>query len=94
MSRPRVDLRVDRGVDTLEVRWDVGATQGGTRFDRLPDASPEWLGAADELLEGADRRTADRVLDALAAWAEAEGLELAVWWDDEGVEVLGRPDPR
>ncbi|MFP5379594.1 MAG: LpxI family protein, partial [Vicinamibacteria bacterium] len=40
------------------------------------------------LLDGADRRLQPRVLDAVAEVARSEGLELGVWRDDEGVELL------
>ena len=83
-----LSVDVDRNADHLLVRWSDGRSAGSCRFDRLPGTVPEWLGSADELLEGADRRTEGRVLDAVAAWGAAEGLEIGVWYDDAGVEVL------
>lgn len=89
MSRPGpVEVSVERAPDHLVVRWSDGRASGSCRFDHLPDTSPAWLGSADELLEGADRRTEGRVLDAVARWAADAGLEVGIWHDDAGVEVL------
>lgn len=89
MSRGRpVEASLDRSGDLLTVRWSAGDASGSCRFDRLPGTTPEWLGSADELLEGADRRVEGRVLDAVAQLAQAEGLELGLWRDDQGVELL------
>jgi hypothetical protein len=87
-SAGRVEVDVERAADHLVVRWTDGRTSGSCRFDRLVDASPGWLGAADELLEGADRRTERRVIDAVAAWSAGAGVELGIWHDDAGVELL------
>ncbi len=83
-----VDVVVERDGDHVTVRWTSGDATGECRFDRLPGTVPEWLGAADDLLEGADRRLEGRVLDAVAERARVEGLELGIWYDDAGVEVL------
>lgn len=84
----RVEVRVDRATDHLLVRWSAGAAAGTCRFDHLPGTTPEWLGSADELLEGADRRLEGRIVGAVAELAEREGLQLGLWHDDAGVEVL------
>ena len=84
----RIELDVDRRADHLVVRWTDGRASGSCRFDHLPDTTPAWLGSADELLEGADRRTEGRVLDAVATWARDQRLELGIWHDDGGVELL------
>lgn len=89
MSRPapvRADL--ERHADHVVVRWTAGDVAGSCRFDHLPGTHPEWLGAAEELLEGADRRLERRVLDAVAELGRGEGVELGLWHDDEGVELL------
>ncbi len=70
------------------VRWTAGDAEGTCRFDHLPGTTPEWLGSADDLLEGTDRRLEGRVLDAVARLATDEGLELGIWHDDQGVELL------
>ena len=89
MSRTaRVTASLERGADHVVVRWTAGTASGSCRFDHLPGTHPEWLGSADELLAGADRRLEPRVLDAVAELGGREGLELGVWHDDEGVEVL------
>lgn len=89
MSRNRpVSASVERAGDRVVVRWSAGDTEGACRFDHLPGTAPEWLGSADELLEGTDRRLEGRVLDAVAELARAEGLELGIWHDDQGVETL------
>jgi hypothetical protein len=82
----RVDL--ERAAGHLVVHWTAGDHGGSCRFDHLPGTRPEWLGSGAELVEGADRRLERRVLDAVAALAEREGLELGLWHDDQGVEVL------
>lgn len=83
-----VEVTVERAADHLLVEWSDGRGAGSCRFDRLPGTTPEFLGAADELLEGADRRAERRILDALARWAEEAGLEVGVWHDGGGVEIL------
>ncbi len=93
MSRPRVEVTVTRrddghGASWLEVAWQDGRAAGGGRIDHVPGADPPWLGAADELTDGADRRAAGRVLDGVAAWARGQGLRIGVWHDGEGVELL------
>lgn len=82
-------MTVDRGADHLTVDWTDGRSSGSCRFDRIADASPEWLGSAEDLLEGADRRLEGRILAAVADWATSEGLELGIWHDDAGIELLG-----
>lgn len=77
-----------RAPDHVVVRWSAGDTEGSCRFDHLPGTAPAWLGSSDELLEGADRRLEGRVLDAVAELARTEGLELGLWHDDQGVELL------
>lgn len=89
MSRNRpVSASLERAGDHLVVRWRAGDVDGSCRFDHLPGTAPEWLGSADELLDGADRRLEGRVLDAVAALATAEGIQLGIWHDDQGVELL------
>ncbi len=83
-----VVVTLDRATDHLVVRWRSGEVEGACRFDHLPGTAPEWLGSADELLEGADRRLEGRVLDAVAGLARDEQVELGLWHDDQGVEVL------
>ena len=83
-----VSVSVDRGLEHLDVRWSDGRRSGSCRFDRVEGVVPEWLGSADELLEGADRRTADRVVAALSSWATEAGLVLGIWEDGGGVELL------
>lgn len=87
-SGRRVTASLDRAGDHLVVRWQAGDVEGACRFDHLPGTAPEWLGSADELLDGADRRLEGRVLDAVARLAADEGLELGIWHDDQGVELL------
>lgn len=84
----RVEVTIDRHEDHLVVSWTNRTGAGSCRFDRLPDATPEWLGAAHELLEGAARRDEGAILDAVADRAAAAGLQLGIWHDDEGVELL------
>ena len=84
----RVDLTVDRGGDHLLVRWSDARTSGSCRFEHVEGAVPEWLGSAEELFEGADRRAAARIVDALTAWADDAGLVLGIWEDGGLVEVL------
>ena len=79
---------MDRHEDHLVVRWSDARSSGTCRFDRIPGTSPEWLGSADELLEGADRRQEARILGAVGDWVGAAGLDLGVWHDDAGVEQL------
>lgn len=83
-----VQVEVERGRDHLLVSWDDGRRQGSCRFDHLPGTAPEYLGSADELLESADRRSEGRILDAVGRWAEQEGIQLGIWHDDEGIELL------
>ncbi len=84
----RVTVDVTRHPDHLVVRWTDGRTSGSGRFDRLDHVVPEWLGSADELLEGADRRSESQIVDAVATWASAAGVQLGIWRDDAGVELL------
>lgn len=83
-----VSASLEREGDHLLVRWTAGDVEGSCRFDHLPGTAPEWLGSADELLEGADRRVEGRVLDAVAALARTEGIGLGLWHDDQGVDLL------
>jgi len=83
-----VDIEVDRHEDHLVVRWSDARSSGSCRFDRVPGTMPEWLGSADDLLDGADRRQESRVLDAVGRWASDAGLTLGVWHDDAGVDLL------
>ena len=83
-----VAVTVDRAGDHLVVHWVAGQAQGSCRFDHLPGTTPEWLGSGEEMLEGTDRRSEKRVIDAVAAWAAEAGLELGLWFDDAGVELL------
>jgi len=84
----RVTASLERGGDHVLVRWSAGDAEGTCRFDHLPGTTPEWLGSADDLLEGTDRRLEGRVLDAVARLATDEGIELGIWHDDQGVELL------
>ena len=86
--RPPVAATIERRDDHLLVRWTAGEAAGSCRFDHLPGTDPEWLGAAEELLEGTDRRSEARVLEAVAGAARQEGLELGIWHDGQGVERL------
>lgn len=89
MSRGQpVAASLERSADHVTVRWSAGAITGSCRFDHLPGTTPAWLGSADELLEAADRRLEGRVLDAVAAVARSSGVELGIWHDDGGVELL------
>ena len=89
MSRGQpVTASLERAGDHVLVRWSAGDASGTCRFDHLPGTTPEWLGSADELLEGTDRRLEGRVLDAVARLATDEGIELGIWHDDQGVELL------
>lgn len=83
-----VSASVLRAPDHVVVRWSAGDVEGSCRFDHLPGTTPAWLGSAEELLDGADRRLEGRVLDAVAELARTEGLELGLWHDDQGVELL------
>ena len=83
-----VDLDVDRHDDHLSVRWADARAGGSCRFDRIVGTSPEWLGSAEDLFEGADRRQEQRIVVALSAWAEGNGLEIGIWHDDAGIEIL------
>lgn len=86
--RGPVRATLERAADHLVVRWSAGSGEGACRFDHLPGTAPEWLGSADELLDGADRRTEGQVLDAVATLAREAGLDLGIWHDDQGVELL------
>jgi len=86
--RPAVTASLERHDDHLLVRWSAGDASGSCRFDHLPGTDPEWLGPADDLLDGADRRLEGRVLDAVAALADREGVVLGLWHDGEGVDRL------
>ncbi len=89
MSRGQpVTASLERSGDHVLVRWTAGEAEGTCRFDHLPGTTPEWLGSADDLLEGTDRRLEGRVLDAVARLATDEGIELGIWHDDQGVELL------
>ncbi len=81
-------IDVDRHDDHLLVRWSDARSTGSCRFDRIPGTAPEWLGSADELLEGADRRQETGILDSIGVWATAEAIEIGIWHDDAGVELL------
>jgi len=84
----RVEVSLERADDHLLVRWSTDGAGGSCRFDHLPGTTPEWLGSADELLEGADRRLEERILAAVSELAARDRLELGIWHDDAGVEVL------
>lgn len=86
--RPGVRAELERAGDHVVVRWSAGAVTGSCRFDHLPGTNPEWLGSAEELLDGADRRLEGRVLEAVADLAHREDLELGVWRDGADVDVL------
>lgn len=88
MSRPRVAVEAERADGVLVIRWTDGRASGSCRFDHLPGTSPEWLGSADDLLDGADRRTEPLLIEAIAAWATEHDVELGIWHDDAGVELL------
>lgn len=88
MKRPPVTASAERNADHVLVRWSAGDVEGACRFDHLPGTDPAWLGAADELLEGVDRRLEGRVVDAVADLAAREGLALGLWRDGEGIERL------
>lgn len=84
-----VELAVERRDDQLVVQWSDARSGGSCCFDHLPGTVPEWLASADDLLEGADRRQEERILSALAAWADRQGLTLGIWHDGGDVELLG-----
>lgn len=86
-GRPVV-ASLERVADQVVVRWSAGEVTGSCRFDHLPGTAPEWLGSAEDLLQGADRRLEGRVLDAVAELARREGVRLGIWHDDRGVELL------
>jgi hypothetical protein len=86
--RAAVQVGLDVASDHVLVRWSASDAEGSCRFDHVPGSRPAWLGAADELLEGTDRRSEGRVLDAVAAAARDAGLDLGIWHDDQGVELL------
>lgn len=88
MSGP--DIEIDRHESHLVVRWTVAGRTGGARIDHVPGTVPAWIGPADELVEGASRRDADRIVAAVDRWADDAGLEIGLWHDDGGVEVVGR----
>ena len=83
-----VEIEVDRHDDHLLVRWRSGRGSGSARFDHLPGTVPEWIGSADDLLDGATRRDEGQVLETLTAWAADAGVVIGVWQDDAGVEIL------
>ncbi len=83
-----IELEVQRHADHLQVRWSTPRSGGSARFDHLRETVPEWLGSADDLLDGATRRDEGQVLDALAAWAHDAGVVLGVWHADGAVEIL------
>jgi hypothetical protein len=83
-----VEVTLVRAADHVLVQWRAGDVGGSCRFDHLPGTAPAWLGSADDLLDGAGRRLEGRVLDAVAEIARAEGLDLGIWHDDQGVELL------
>ena len=74
--------------DRLVLTWSDARSSGSCRFDRVAGTTPEWIGDADELLDGASRRQEPAVLDAVAAWARTQHLELGVWTDGQGVDQL------
>ena len=86
--RGPVEVRLERGADHVWVRWSAGDAEGACRFDHVPGTAPEWIGSAEELLEGADRRVEDQIVVAVAERAREAGLELGIWHDDAGVELL------
>lgn len=86
--RAPVSVALERAADHVTVRWSAGGAAGSCRFDHLPGTRPAWLGSAEDLLSGADRRLADRVLQAVADAAAAEQLELGIWVEDGSVELL------
>lgn len=88
MTRPVIEIEVERAADHLLVRWRDRRSAGSARFDHLAGTHPEWLGSADELLDGADRRAEGPILDELSRWAGEHGLELGIWHDDGGIELL------
>lgn len=88
MTRIRVEVTVDRRPDQLFVRWSTARQSGGARFDHLVGTRPEWLASAEELLDGADRRTADAVLDSVARWASDAQLEVGIWHEAGDIELL------
>ena len=83
-----VELDVERRDDRLEVRWRTPKSSGSAAFDRLPGTVPEWLASADDLFEGATRREEGWIADALAAWADEESIQLGIWHDGGGVELV------
>lgn len=83
-----VEVEATMSETVLELRWSDARGSGSCRFDRLAGARPEWLGDAEELLAGTDRRREGAVLDAVARWADDAGVELGIWTDGEVVEVL------
>lgn len=89
----RVDLDASRseGSDHYRIHWSTARSTGSGRLDHVRGSSPEWLGSAEELLEGATRREERAVVDALAAWALEQDIEVGLWWDDRGVETLHTP---
>ena len=86
--RGPVQVELERAPDHVVVRWTAGDAEGSCRFDHVPGTSPGWIGAAEELLEGSDRRSEGRILDAVAEAAREAGLSLGIWHDDQGIELL------
>lgn len=84
----KAEVAADRRDDHVVVHWSTPRSAGSCRFDHLPGTRPEWLGSAEELLEGAGRREEPVVLAAVADWATGEGLEVGIWHDDRGIELL------
>lgn len=84
-------VRIDEDAGGVTVRWADGTRSGSCRFDRLGDAHPNLLAAADDLLDGLDRRTERRVLDGVARALRDAGLEAGLWHDDQGIEYLSDP---
>lgn len=83
-----VELDVDRRGDRLEVHWRTAKSSGSATFDRLEGTVPEWLASADELFEGASRREEGWIADALGAWADGESVQLGIWHDGGGIELV------
>lgn len=88
MTRPRIAVDARRSDDAIELTWTGPKASGRVRFERLPDTRPEWIAEAEALLDGADRRSAAAVLDAVASWASDEGLDVGVWHPDGSIEHL------
>ncbi len=83
-----VELAVVETAQRIEVRWQTPRSSGSGAFDRIPGTVPEWLGSADDLFDGASRREEGWIADAVARWADDHGVQLGIWHDGGGVEVL------